>query len=82
VPHGSIMNDEALPGVGIAGMRERVTLLNGTFELESAPGVGTTVRAILPVTPVRTPQDAKVRHRASSSLPRAGGRAQRTRSQE
>lgn len=80
-PHGSIMNDDALPGVGIAGMRERVTLLNGTFELESAPGVGTTVRAILPVAPVRTPQDAKVRHQASSSLPRSGG-PQRTRSQQ
>lgn len=36
-------------GVGIAGMRERVKQLNGTFELESTPGVGTTVRAILPI---------------------------------
>jgi PAS domain S-box-containing protein len=35
-------------GVGIAGMRERVQQLNGEFELESAPGKGTTVRAILP----------------------------------
>jgi signal transduction histidine kinase len=40
------------PGVGIAGMRERVKQLNGVFELESAPGTGTTVRATLPVTPV------------------------------
>ena len=36
-------------GVGIPGMRERVKQLNGVFELESAPGRGTTVRAILPL---------------------------------
>lgn len=38
-------------GVGIAGMRERVKQLNGIFEIESAPGVGTTVRAMLPIAP-------------------------------
>lgn len=37
-------------GVGIASMRERVKLLNGIFEIESAPGSGTTVRVILPMT--------------------------------
>jgi two-component system NarL family sensor kinase len=36
-------------GVGIAGMRERVNQLNGTFEITSSPGRGTTVRAELPV---------------------------------
>jgi PAS domain S-box-containing protein len=36
-------------GVGIAGMLERVKQLNGTFEIETAPGRGTTVRAILPL---------------------------------
>ena len=36
-------------GVGIAGMRERVAQLNGTFEITSTPGSGTTVRVILPV---------------------------------
>jgi two-component system, NarL family, sensor kinase len=41
-------------GVGIAGMRERVKQLNGSFELESTPGVGTTVRAILPIAPAAT----------------------------
>lgn len=34
-------------GVGIAGMRERVRLLGGSFELDSAE-VGTTVRVLLP----------------------------------
>ena len=36
-------------GVGIAGMRERVKQLRGVFEIESAAGRGTTVRAVLPV---------------------------------
>jgi len=36
-------------GVGIAGMRERVKHLDGVFEIHSAPGQGTTVRAILPL---------------------------------
>jgi two-component system sensor histidine kinase DegS len=33
---------------GLYGMRERVELLRGTFELESAPGKGTTIRVALP----------------------------------
>ena len=36
------------PGVGILGMRERIQQLNGSFEIESAPGRGTTVRLVLP----------------------------------
>lgn len=36
-------------GVGIAGMRERVNLLNGVFDIESSPGKGTTVRVVLPL---------------------------------
>ncbi len=40
-------------GVGIAGMRERVKQMNGTFEIESIPGRGTTVRAILPLDAVQ-----------------------------
>jgi signal transduction histidine kinase len=36
-------------GFGVLGMRERVELLRGTLEIESAPGKGTVVRATLPV---------------------------------
>ncbi len=36
--------------LGLAGMRERTQLLGGRFELESAPGSGTLVRAYLPLT--------------------------------
>jgi signal transduction histidine kinase len=32
-------------GLGLHGMRERVTLLGGSFEIESTPGRGTVVRA-------------------------------------
>lgn len=39
-------------GVGIAAMRERVHELQGVFEIQSAPGRGTTVRALLPYSPV------------------------------
>jgi two-component system sensor histidine kinase UhpB len=36
-------------GLGIGGMQERLSLLNGTLELRSEPGQGTTVTAYLPV---------------------------------
>jgi signal transduction histidine kinase len=36
-------------GFGVLGMRERVALLHGTLEIDSAPGQGTTVRCTLPV---------------------------------
>jgi signal transduction histidine kinase len=33
---------------GLEGMRERVTLLNGTFDIASSPGHGTRIRVIIP----------------------------------
>ena len=36
--------------LGLAGMRERVEVVGGTFSIESAANQGTTVRAILPLT--------------------------------
>ncbi len=36
-------------GFGVLGMRERVELLDGTLEIDSSPGAGTTVRASFPV---------------------------------
>ena len=35
-------------GFGLVGMRERAELLGGRLEITSAPGQGTTVRAVLP----------------------------------
>jgi PAS domain S-box-containing protein len=46
---------------GLAGMRERATLLGGTFVLSSAPGAGATIEVALPLTPegdAETAQDA------------------------
>lgn len=41
-------NDTVAPGVGIAGMRERVRQLKGQLDISSKPGGGTTVVATLP----------------------------------
>jgi signal transduction histidine kinase len=38
--------------LGLAGMRERVEILGGTFGVESAPGRGTVIRASLPLAPL------------------------------
>jgi signal transduction histidine kinase len=38
-------------GLGVINMRERVLQLRGTFEFDSAPGRGTTVRAEVPFRP-------------------------------
>lgn len=46
---GQRSGSQAPPGVGIAGMRERVQQLNGAFQLESMPGRGTIVRVTLPL---------------------------------
>jgi signal transduction histidine kinase len=40
---------EARGRLGLASMRERVRLANGTFEIESAPGQGTAIVAWVPV---------------------------------
>ena len=39
--------DQRVGGFGLVGMRERVDLLAGTVDVESAPGQGTTVKAQL-----------------------------------
>src|ERR1700723_3429646 len=50
IPAMASGGDSPVPrGVGIAGMRERVKQLNGTLEIVSGPGEGTTIRAILPL---------------------------------
>lgn len=49
LPGPGLVNRRIPPGVGIVGMRERVKQLSGRFEIESAPGKGTTVRVALPI---------------------------------
>jgi signal transduction histidine kinase len=41
---------EGTDGFGLIGMRERVHLVGGRHEIESLPGRGTTVRALIPAT--------------------------------
>ena len=36
--------------LGLIGMRERIEMIGGRFTIESAPGVGTTIRAQIPFT--------------------------------
>jgi signal transduction histidine kinase len=36
------------PGFGLIGMRERVALVGGRVEVDSAPGSGTTISATVP----------------------------------
>lgn len=38
---------------GLIGMRERIEMLGGVFEIQSAPGTGTSIRATLPVSAPR-----------------------------
>ena len=45
-------------GVGIAAMRERIEELEGTFDIESAPGRGTTIRTVLPLIAAHGAPDA------------------------
>jgi signal transduction histidine kinase len=55
---GSVVPDvDGQSGIGLAGMHERLRLLGGRLELESAPGGPTVVRATLPrwLPPLATP---------------------------
>ncbi len=40
--------------LGLAGLRERVTLLDGELNIDTAPGKGTTLRLVLPLQGVRS----------------------------
>jgi signal transduction histidine kinase len=41
--------DEHMLALGLLGMRERAELLGGRILIQSAPGAGTTITAVLPV---------------------------------
>jgi two-component system sensor histidine kinase DegS len=47
---GFVMDDpSASPSLGLTGMKERVLLMNGTFDVWSEPGKGTRVMVSLPL---------------------------------
>jgi two-component system, NarL family, sensor histidine kinase DevS len=69
-------------GFGLAGMRERVELLGGDLSVQAAPGQGTTVTAVLPITrragaeaPLPAPTGAPESEAAGSLSPAGRGRA-------
>lgn len=41
--------EERRPGMGLFAMRERIGLVDGTLDIESAPALGTRVRAVVPL---------------------------------
>ena len=47
--------EAARPGLGMASMRERATLLGGELNVRSTPGAGTTVSLVVPLNRLRTP---------------------------
>lgn len=53
--------DEEGKGLGLSGMRERALLVGGTFEIDSSPGRGTTVKLEIPASaaPRRDAQSAE-----------------------
>jgi two-component system, NarL family, sensor histidine kinase DevS len=46
---GRGIGDDSSGGFGLAGMRERLSLLGGRLEIESGPGSGTTIAAEVPL---------------------------------
>lgn len=43
------LNGKSHKRLGVLGMRERVEMVGGTFKIESSPGNGTTVSALIPI---------------------------------
>jgi two-component system, NarL family, sensor histidine kinase DevS len=61
-------------GFGLVGMRERISLVGGTFEVNSTRGAGTTVEARIPLASraMADPQDGSVRTRSGRGRARSG----------
>ena len=51
-------DDEPSEGFGLIGMRERIRLAGGRYDVESSPGEGTTVHASIPATRAERSGDA------------------------
>lgn len=47
--HGDAVRDDVGRGMGLLGMRERIAIIGGQLSIESAPGLGATIRARVPV---------------------------------
>ena len=63
----------AAPGIGLAGMQERLGLLGGVLEIASAPGQGTRVVARIGVAPGAAPGDRGARRPRAGQSASGGG---------
>jgi PAS domain S-box-containing protein len=56
-------------GLGLVSMRERVHLVHGSLSIESAPGIGTSILAVVPIAAAnqRSPEDAAVEDATSTT---------------
>jgi signal transduction histidine kinase len=46
---GFLLNNQERKTLGLLGMRERVAMLNGQYQIESEPGKGTEVSVRIPL---------------------------------
>lgn len=46
-------SDDRRPKLGLSGIRERLRLVNGSLQLETAPGAGTTLFVQIPLAPIK-----------------------------
>ena len=44
-----VLRARRIARLGLIGMRERVVMVGGSFEIDSEPGKGTTIRAQIPI---------------------------------
>ncbi len=79
-PSSDSLNRRMDLGVGISGMRERVKQLDGSFDFDSAPGTGSTVRMLLPVLPSKPPRPKFTPPSAREGVPMRRNYASQTRS--
>jgi len=62
---------DAVSGLGLRGMRERVTLLGGSIQIESLPGRGTVLHARVPVGAAASPPKERERRRRDHARQRS-----------
>ncbi len=55
-------------GLGLFGIQERIGLAGGRLHIESAPGQGTTLRAVLPLPPAPSPAPAPPAHSPAATV--------------
>jgi signal transduction histidine kinase len=68
---GRVLHGKGSKHLGVLGMRERLEMIGGTFNVESTPGTGTSITAQIPSGKVaQGSADGKAALRASQSLDR------------